>query len=144
MFGRSLCRKLGTGVLIFLSPLGAATAQSTAHPSSLAAQAQSLLEARGQEAVLAPVLSQQELIDLGEDLFFNETFGGNGRTCGTCHVPQDDFGLRPATIAALPPTDKLFIAEFESNLTNLEHPSLMRSSRALILENIDGFANPPV
>jgi cytochrome c peroxidase len=84
------------------------------------------------------------LIALGEDLFLNETFDGNGRTCGTCHLPSDQLGLTPATIAALPPGDPLFIAENDPALADLEHPPLMRSARALILENIDGFANPPV
>ena len=28
---------------------------------------------------------QTALIAKGRDLFFNETFNGNGRTCGTCH-----------------------------------------------------------
>jgi cytochrome c peroxidase len=43
----------------------------------------------------------------GEDLFFNETFGGNGRTCGTCH-PTPTMALSPAAIAKLPPGDPFF------------------------------------
>src|SRR6058998_3478774 len=88
--------------------------------------------------------SQATLIEEGQRLFFRETFGGNGRTCGTCHLPQDGFGLSPATIAALPANDPLFIAETDANLGTLEHPPLMRGPRGLILENIDGFARPPV
>ncbi len=48
-----------------------------------------------------------ELIALGERIFFNETFKGNGRTCGTCHRAEDNFGLSPAFIATLPPDDSL-------------------------------------
>jgi cytochrome c peroxidase len=89
-------------------------------------------------------LTPAELVASGEDIFFNETFGGNGRTCGTCHRTEDSFGLKPSTIAALPGTDPLFVAEFDANLTNLERPPMMRSFRGGILENIDGFANAPV
>ena len=48
---------------------------------------------------------------VGADLFFNETFGGNGRTCGTCHPSANNFTLDPAFIAKLPASDPLFVAE---------------------------------
>ncbi|MGQ0595600.1 MAG: choice-of-anchor D domain-containing protein [Gammaproteobacteria bacterium] len=146
-------------------------------------------------------------VDQGRTLFLKETFNGNNRTCATCHVAGDAFGLSPASIAALPPSDPLFIADFNLNtlvltadsrpsdlrgvitatngstatvlagsgatylihggsaltgtitdgrntgelssftpgdLNELENPTLLRGGRALILENIDGFANPPV
>ena len=89
-------------------------------------------------------LPAADLVATGEDLFFNETFSGNGRTCGTCHRATDSFGLLPATIAGLPGTDPLFVAEFDANLTALERPPMMRSFRGAILENIDGFGNAPV
>ncbi|MGH8660924.1 MAG: hypothetical protein ACREUB_04080 [Burkholderiales bacterium] len=72
-------------------------------------------------------------------IFFNETFGGNGRTCGTCHPARNNFALDPAFIATLPPTDPLFVAEFNPDLKkNFENPKLMRQF-GLILENLDGF-----
>lgn len=75
----------------------------------------------------------------GKVIFFNETFGGNGRTCGTCHPARNNFTLDPAFIATLPPTDPLFVAEFNPDLKkNFENPTLMRQF-ALILENLDGF-----
>ncbi len=75
----------------------------------------------------------------GERLFFNETFAGNGRTCGTCHRAEDNFGLTPAFIAMLPPDDALFVAETNPDLANnFENPTLMRAF-GLILENQDGF-----
>ncbi len=146
-------------------------------------------------------------VEQGRNLFLKETFNGNGRTCRTCHIAGDAFGLSPASIAALPPSDPLFIADFNLNtlvltddsrpsdlrgvitatngstativagsgatylihggsalagtitdgvnsgellsftpgdLNELENPTLLSGGRALILENIDGFANPPV
>jgi mono/diheme cytochrome c family protein len=82
---------------------------------------------------------QEELIVRGERVFFNETFDGNGRTCGTCHRAEDNFGLTPAFIATLPPEDPLFVAETTPALRKgFENPVLMREF-ALILENQDGF-----
>ena len=79
------------------------------------------------------------LVEKGEHLFLNETFGGNGRTCGTCHKPTDNFGLSTAFIATLPKDDPLFVAEFNPDLaSNFENTKLIRSL-SLILENQDGF-----
>jgi mono/diheme cytochrome c family protein len=82
---------------------------------------------------------QAALVAKGRDLFFNETFGGNGRTCGTCHREERSFTIDPAFIATLPQTDPLFVAEFNPALSrNFENPRLMRAF-GLILENLDGF-----
>jgi hypothetical protein len=45
----------------------------------------------------------------GRKLFFEEAFGGNGRTCGTCHLETEGFALSPQSIAELPATDPLFV-----------------------------------
>lgn len=82
-------------------------------------------------------------IKKGRDLFLNETFGGNGRTCGTCHEPTRNFTIDPAFIATLPPTSPLFVAETNPALAGLENPRLMHQF-GLILENLDGFQNPGV
>ena len=75
----------------------------------------------------------------GRQLFFNETFNGNGRTCGTCHREERNFTIDAAFIATLPPNDPLFVAEFNPDLKkNFENPKLMREF-GLILENLDGF-----
>jgi mono/diheme cytochrome c family protein len=80
-----------------------------------------------------------ELVTLGERLFFEETFDGNGRTCGTCHRREDNFGLSPAFIASLPKDDPLFVAERQRALReNFEKPDAMRRF-GVILENQDGF-----
>jgi cytochrome c peroxidase len=82
---------------------------------------------------------REELVKKGEELFFNETFSGNGRTCGTCHPEENNFTLDPAFIATLPDDDPLFVAERSPDLReNFEKPRLMREF-GLILENLDGF-----
>ena len=83
--------------------------------------------------------SNQELIARGKEIFFNETFDGNGRTCGTCHRKENNFTIDPAFIATLPNDDPLFVAEFNPDLkNNFEYPLLMRKF-GLILENADGY-----
>jgi hypothetical protein len=83
------------------------------------------------------------LIEKGRQLFMNETFNGNGRTCASCHPPTNNFTIDPAFIARLPDSDPLFVAEFNPALAKLEDPGLMRKF-GLILENLDGFENPGV
>ena len=79
------------------------------------------------------------LVAMGRDLFFNETFDGNGRTCGSCHPEENNFTIDPAFIATLPDDDPLFVAEFVPALAeNFENPRLMREF-GLIIENLDGF-----
>jgi mono/diheme cytochrome c family protein len=86
-----------------------------------------------------PTDPQQAQIERGRQIFFNETFSGNGRTCGTCHREEANFSIDPAFIATLPPNDPLFVAEFVPALReNFENPRLMREF-GLILENLDGF-----
>jgi hypothetical protein len=41
------------------------------------------------QVLISHGLISQEVGD-GGDLFFRATFGGNGRTCGTCHSVEDD------------------------------------------------------
>lgn len=78
-------------------------------------------------------------VSKGRAIFFNETFNGNGRTCGTCHRAEANFSINPAFIATLPANDPLFVAEFNPALKkNFENPTLMRQF-GLILENLDGF-----
>lgn len=83
------------------------------------------------------------LIAQGEALFFNETFGGNGRTCGTCHRAENNFTIDPAFIATLPANDSLFVAESNPDLVELEDPVLLRQF-GLIRANVDGFEDPAV
>ncbi len=84
-----------------------------------------------------------ELIARGADLFFNERFDGNGRTCATCHPADNNFTLDPAFIARLPADDALFVSEREPALATLENARLLREF-GLVLENTDGFDRPGV
>jgi hypothetical protein len=61
---------------------------------------------------------------VGSNLFNKETFGGNGRTCASCHVSTLNLGLTPANIqsrfATLSTTfDPLFLGETTVNLNTL-------------------------
>jgi cytochrome c peroxidase len=72
------------------------------------------------------------LVRRGSELFFNEKFAGNGRTCGTCHRLERNLTLDPAFVATLPSNDPLFIFP-----EGLEDRALL--PHALIRENVDGF-----
>jgi hypothetical protein len=79
----------------------------------------------------------------GADIFFNETFGGNGRTCGSCHPAANNTTLDVPFVTNLhqsDPRDPLFVNEFDANLAQLETSDLVRE--AAILENVDGFEDP--
>ena len=79
----------------------------------------------------------------GADLFFRETFEGNGRTCGSCHPVANNYTIDPEFVSALHDTDPqnpLFVNEFIPELAQLETSDLVE--HAAILENIDGFQDP--
>ena len=79
----------------------------------------------------------------GADIFFRETFDGNGRTCGSCHPQDNNTTLDAPFVAALKqrnPRDPLFVADNDPNLSGLETTDLLNF--ASILENVDGFGNP--
>src|SRR6185312_149593 len=42
-----------------------------------------------------PFDSTDALVAQGFQIFFNEKFGGNGRTCGTCHPSDNNFTIDP-------------------------------------------------
>ena len=115
-------------------------------PSSLL----SMLSPRAAEANSTQILIAHGLVGQavgdGADLFFDATFGGNGRTCGTCHRVTNNQGLDLDFISTLPANDPLFIAEVpasQGGVPGLERPALMRG-HALILENVDGLEDPTV
>ncbi len=104
-------------------------------PRALLAGAAFLLAACSEAAPPPPTT----LAERGREIFFNETFEGNGRTCGTCHRAEDNFGLTPNFIATLPADDPLFVAETNPALARgFEAPAQMRAN-SLIRENLDGF-----
>ena len=79
----------------------------------------------------------------GLRIFTQETFGGNGRVCATCHPPTHNFTIDPAFIRKLPSTDPLFVSERDLNLRGLEQPRLLRIF-ALTRVNVDGSNVLPV
>ena len=88
-------------------------------------------------------LSPAQLIERGRKIFATETFGGNGRTCATCHPASNNFTLDPRYIATLRRSDPLFVAETNPSLRGLENPYLLRRY-ALVTENVDGMDVPGV
>jgi cytochrome c peroxidase len=80
----------------------------------------------------------EKLIAQGRQIFLNEKFAGNGRTCGTCHVENNNFTIDPKFISSLPQSNPLFVAETNPALAGLENPKLMRQF-GLVLVNADGF-----
>lgn len=96
--------------------------------------------ANSTQILISHGLVSQDVGD-GADLFFRGTFGGNGRTCGSCHPQDNNQTIEKEFIATLPSSDPLFVAEFDPALEDLEIPALMREF-GLILENADGFENP--
>jgi mono/diheme cytochrome c family protein len=83
----------------------------------------------------------------GAQLFFRETFEGNGRTCGTCHRAEENLVISRDFVSRLAqnnPLDPLFIAEEqfgERQIPDLERPDLLRQF-GLIVENVDGLEDP--
>jgi len=91
--------------------------------------------------VLAGLVTQN--ICAGADIFFRETFNGNGRTCGSCHPVANNTTLDVPFITALHesnPGDPLFVFETNPALRELETSDLLQF--ATILENLDGFQAP--
>jgi hypothetical protein len=78
---------------------------------------------------------------IGADLFFRESFGGNGRSCGSCHPAANNFTIDPEFIASLSANDSLFIAERGGRLEQLEDSDLL-VEHALVKVNADGFEVP--
>ncbi|HSY38661.1 MAG TPA: hypothetical protein VLA79_04005, partial [Polyangia bacterium] len=76
----------------------------------------------------------------GADIFFHETFNGNGRTCGTCHSASHNFTIDGPFVQNLKvtnPNDPLFVADNDPALATLETPFLEQNGG--VLENVDGF-----
>lgn len=99
-----------------------------------------LLAAACREPPPRPVPGTERIVE-GRRLFFEETFAGNGRTCGTCHPATNNLTIDPAFVATLPATDPLFVGDTIPELGHrFENDRLIRGV-GLILENLDGFAD---
>jgi hypothetical protein len=80
--------------------------------------------------------AEAKLIDEGFKLFTKETFDGNGRTCGTCHIPKESYNIFPSNIKKLKSKDRKLV--FATNVPGLENPDLVKSHA---LFNISGRAD---
>ena len=77
---------------------------------------------------------------IGARLFFDETFGGNGRTCGSCHPVGNDYTIDRTFMQSLPASDPLFVNKNPNfPLASLETSEL--DNFGLVRENLDGFAD---
>ena len=110
--------------------------------SSSALTAQDRLSACAQDPRVITGLVSQDIC-AGADVFFRETFNGNGRTCATCHPANNNFTLDPASVAARRasnPADPLFVSEQNPQLAELDNTDAL--NRGGIRENVDGFEDP--
>ena len=112
-----------------------------AQESSLTAN-QRLAACNQDPRVVAGLVTAQ--ICAGADIFFRETFNGNGRTCGTCHPANNNFMIEETFAQNLHntnPADPLFVFEREPKLAQLEDINIMLGLGS-ILENVDGPPDP--
>lgn len=70
-------------------------------------------------------VDEMELIDEGFKVFTEEEFDGNGRTCATCHVPNESYNIFPATIEKMDDDEKALV--FATNVPGLENVALVES-----------------
>lgn len=78
-------------------------------------------------------LEEFNSIDKGFKLFTEETFEGNGRSCGTCHIPGRQYNINPTDIKRASWKDRKLI--FATSTPGLENPTLVKK---LALFNIEG------
>ena len=78
-------------------------------------------------------LEEFNSIDNGFKLFTEETFEGNGRSCGTCHLPGRQYNINPTDIKRASWKDRKLI--FATSTPGLENPILVKK---LALFNVEG------
>ncbi len=104
--------------------MAADVAPDTEAQSSGLTAAQRLAACQQDPRVVTGLVTAQ--VCAGADIFFRETFDGNGRKCGTCHPAENNTTIEQTFIAnlhATNPADPLFVFETNQDLTNLENPS---------------------
>ena len=67
--------------------------------------------------------AELQTIDAGNVLFMTETFSGNGRTCGTCHIPEKNFNINKFDMQELSPADLQLV--LGGTNTDLENPEIV-------------------
>jgi hypothetical protein len=74
-----------------------------------------------------------KLIDKGFNLFTQETFDGNGRTCKTCHLPDHDYGIAPSDLATMSAHDKKLV--FATKTPGLENSTTVQKLTSFNIAN---------
>ena len=69
-----------------------------------------------------------------------EPFAGNGRSCGDCHVPGDNFGISVERIATLPDDHPFFFPGLDEDQKLLRAHGLVH---VIVPGNIDEFRQTP-
>ena len=69
-----------------------------------------------------------------------EPFGGNGRACGDCHVPGDNFGMSVNRIATLPEDHPFFFPGLDEDQELLRKHGLVH---VITPDGIDEFRQTP-
>ncbi len=150
MFERTVASRMNWSLLAYLSLVGSACSDSSTTlmtEPGLGQLTQAVDFAAAQDLcsedprVELGIVSQD--VCVGAELFFRDEFGGNGRSCASCHPVANNYTIDPTFISLLPSSDPLFVAENDLALTGLERPDLMRQF-GLILENVDGAEDPTV
>jgi hypothetical protein len=88
-------------------------------------------------------VEELNLIEEGFNIFNNETFAGNGRTCGTCHIGEKRYNITPDDIAQLSPEKRFLV--FATNVPALENPTLVEKLALFNIneEHAPGNSNEP-
>ncbi|HSC87907.1 MAG TPA: hypothetical protein VLC09_11575 [Polyangiaceae bacterium] len=133
-----LLLSLGAGCATDVAPTAETSFEGAAGPlntQTIESQAQATAACNQDPRVWSGLVPLQ--ICVGARLFFDETFGGNGRTCGSCHPAGNNFTIDQPFLASLDATDPLFVNEAVPALADLETTALR--SHELIRENVDDF-----
>ena len=80
-----------------------------------------MLFASASNAQMTP--EEMALLDEGFRVFTEETFEGNGRTCGTCHLSEEQYNIAPSDIAAMDGDELAKV--LASNVPGLENTILV-------------------
>src|SRR3954469_25225671 len=83
-----------------ITPEGAPTATEIGHLKEGLNFASASTTCSNDPRVQLGIVSQS--VCVGAELFFRDEFGGNGRSCGSCHPADNNYTIDPTFIAQLP------------------------------------------
>ena len=125
-------RWMGIVCLLFaVTLLGACVSAQVRHGQRLFAGCVDKVDDR------ATLESGEFVCDGGRD---REPFGGNGRACGDCHVPGDNFGISQQRIAALSLDHPFFFDGIDEDPARLRSDGLVH---VVVPGQLDEFRRTP-